>query len=321
VVASARRAALAPLLAVALLVGACGGDDDPGTARDPGNGTIRHQERNEATTITVGSKDFTEQKVLGEIYAQGLEAAGYRAERRLDLEDETVARRALDEGAIDGYPEYTGTALLTLCDVPTREVPKDPVQAFEATRECFARDGLTAFPPTPFTNSNEVGVTRATATEHGLVRISDLRRVDQDFTLYGTPECRRRADCLAGLRSVYGLRFARFVPVDSGRRHEVLRDGGEIASIVFTTDPQNRREDIVLLEDDRGMFPPYNSTLVVRDEVARQAGPDLPRVLEMLQARLTDEVMQELNARVDLDAEAPRDVAAGYLEAAGLVGS
>jgi osmoprotectant transport system substrate-binding protein len=91
-------------------------------------------------------------------------------------------------------------------------------------------------------------------------------------------------------------------------------------SIVFTTDPQNKREGFVLLEDDKGMFPPYNSTLVVRNDVIEKAGPDLESTVELVNEGLTDEVMQELNARVDLDKEAPKDVAAAYLEETGLLG-
>ena len=105
-----------------------------------------------------------------------------------------------------------------------------------------------------------------------LPKISDLSKVDQDFTLYGSPECRQRTDCLLGLQQTYGLKFKKFTPVDIDLRHEVLKRGDDVASIVFTTDPQNKRENIVLLEDDKGMFPPYNSTFVVRDEVAEQAG-------------------------------------------------
>jgi osmoprotectant transport system substrate-binding protein len=269
----------------------------------------------------VGSKNFTEQKVLGEIYAQGLRAAGYKVRTELSLGDETIAQRALESGAIDGYPEYTGTALLSLCAVPSRDVPKDPMQAFERAKDCLAEDGITAFPPTPFTSSNEVGVRQQTAERDNLRRISDLRRVDGEFTLFGARECRRRTDCLLGLERVYGLRFKAFEVVDIDRRHEVLAsNAGPVASIVFTTDPQNKRENIVLLEDDRGMFPPNNSTFVVRDEVARAAGRDLPRVISMLQTGLTDEVMQELNARVDLDDETPATVAEQYLRDAGLVG-
>jgi osmoprotectant transport system substrate-binding protein len=324
--------ALLCIFACMLSISACGddNDDDGGGSGSADTGTqtteaasagIQKNTKNGTTKIVVGSKNFTEQKVLGEIYAQGLAAAGYAVDTELNLGDEKVAQTSLKGGQIDGYPEYTGTALLSLCNVPTDDIPKDPAQAFEDTKTCFAKDKLTAFPPTPFTSSNEVGVKEATAKEFGLSKISDLSKVDQDFTLYGSPECRQRTDCLLGLEQTYGLKFKKFTPVDIDLRHSVLDKGKQVASIVFTTDPQNKREGITLLDDDKGMFPPYNSTFVVRDEIAEKAGPDLPKVLAQIQEGLTDEVMQELNARVDLDKETPQQVAQAYLQESGLVAS
>jgi glycine betaine/choline ABC-type transport system substrate-binding protein len=110
------------------------------------------------------------------------------------------------------------------------------------------------------------------------------------------------------------------VPVDPALRHEVLTKGQADVSIVFTTDPQNKRENLVLLEDDKQMFPPYNVTLVVRNDVVDKAGPDLPKTVEMVNNGLTDEVMQELNARVDLDKKTPEAVAGEYLQESGLTG-
>ena len=316
-----RLRALLSLLAAGAIVSACGAEGEGGPGTQPReSGSIQRVASNAKQTVTVGSKNFTEQRVLAELYAQGLEAAGYKVRRRFGIGDERATRAALLRRSIDAYPEYTGTALLSLCGVAPQDVPSEPFDAFEQARDCLAEDGLTAYPPTPFTSSNEVGVTRRTAQRHGLEDISDLERVQRRFTLYGSPECRRRMDCLRGLREVYGLRFRRFRAVEIDRRHEVLRRGTDVASIVFTTDPQVRREGIVLLEDDRGMFPPYNSTFLVRDDVAARAGDSLPRVLEEVQRDLTDEVMQELNARVDLDREAPEEVAGAYLRDAGVVG-
>ena len=318
------------MISMSLVLTACGDDDEDSgssstettaadTSTTQGGDAIQKNAANASTTITVGSKNFTEQKVLGEIYAQALEAAGYKVKKSLDLGDEKTAQKALKQGEIDGYPEYTGTALLSLCDVSTDDIPKDPAQAFDETKACFAKDGLTAYPPTPFTSSNEVAVTQETADRLKLQKISDLKGPDKDLTLYGSPECRERTDCLLGLQQTYGLDFKKFTPVDIALRHEVLKRGDDIVSIVFTTDPQNKRENLVLLEDDKGMFPPYNSTFVVRDEVAEKAGEDLAKVLDQVQAGLTDEVMQELNARVDLDKEPASDVATAYLTESNLL--
>ena len=314
------------LLVASLALAACGDDDDDDgggggadTAAQEESGGIQRDEANAGTTITVGSKNFTEQKVLGEIYAQALEAAGYTVEKQLNLGDEKTALAALEGGEIDAYPEYTGTALLSFFGVQADKLPKDPNAAYEQAREGFAEKNLTAFEPTPFTSSNEVAVTKETAEENDLTTISDLESVAGEFTLYGSPECRQRLDCLLGLQEVYGLEFQRFVPVDIALRHEVLTKGQADVSIVFTTDPQIQREEFVLLEDDKGMFPPYNSTLVMRNEVAEQGGAELEELVGQVNEGLTAEAMQELNARVDLDKETPEEVAGAYLSETGLV--
>jgi osmoprotectant transport system substrate-binding protein len=318
------RAVLAALtlLLSSLAVGACGGDDDD----DGGGGgggekaaAIQSNSKNASTRITVGSKNFTEQKVLGEIYAQSLAAAGYKVDTELNLGDENVQLKALKAKEIDAAPEYTGTALGSFFGVKSNEIPKDPQQAFQDAKAGYAKEGLTAYPPTPFTSSNEVGVTQQTAERLGLKKISDLQGKDQDLTLYGSPECRQREDCLLGLQRVYDLDFKRFVPVAIDLRHEVLKKGQADVSIVFTTDPQIRREKFVLLEDDKRMFPPYNSTFVVRNEVVQKAGGDLRATIDKVNKGLTEAVMQELNARVDLDKKTPKQVASEYLKETGLV--
>jgi osmoprotectant transport system substrate-binding protein len=312
------------LLVAALAVAACGDDDDDGGGGGGGSaqeesGGIQRDEANAGTTITVGSKNFTEQKVLGEIYAQAFEAAGFTVEKQLNLGDEKTALKALEGGDIDAYPEYTGTALLSFFGVAADKLPKDPTVAFEQARDGFAEKNLTAFEPTPFTSSNEVAVTQETADQDSLQKISDLSKVDQGFTMYGSPECRQRLDCLLGLQEVYGLEFRRFVPVDLALRHEVLTKGQADVSIVFTTDPQIQRENFVLLEDDKDMFPPYNSTLVMRNEIAEAGGAGLEEVVSMVNEGLTAEAMQELNARVDLDKKTPEEVAGEYLTEERLV--
>jgi osmoprotectant transport system substrate-binding protein len=315
---------LLALLAAALAVAGCGDDDDDGGggggASQESSGQIQKNDKNSPTKVTIGSKNFTEQKVLGEIYAQALAAAGYDISTELNLGDEKTALKALEGGEISAYPEYTGTALLSFFGYTADKIPSDEAQAFDLAKEGFAEKNLTALPPTPFVSSNEVAVTKETADKLSLEKISDLEGKSQDLTLYGTPECRQRLDCKLGLEQVYGLQFKKFVPVDIALRHEVLTKGQADVSIVFTTDAQNKREGFVLLEDDQGMFPPYNSTLVVRNDVLDKAGPDFQETVELVNRNLTDEVMQELNARVDLDKETPADVAAQYLQETGLVG-
>lgn len=322
------------LVAVLLFtLSACGGDDkdDEGSASGdvpaatttgaaPGDGTaIQRNVDNASTTLTIGSKNFTEQKVLGEIYAQALAAAGYTIRTELNLGDEKTALKALESGDISAYPEYTGTALVSFFDVKAADLPKDPTTAYDQVKADFAKRDLIALPPTPFTSSNEVAVTKQTAEKYDLENISDLKPVAGQLTLYGSPECRQRLDCLLGLEQVYGLKFKKFVPVDLSQRSTVLSGGQADVSIVFTTDPQNAREGFVLLKDDEQMFPPYNSTLVVRKSVYDKAGPDLPQTVEAVNAQLTNENIQELNARVDLDKDTPKQAAEAFLKQFGFV--
>lgn len=319
------------LVAVLLFtLAACGGDDNdddsaasgdaPAATTTAAQGTaIQRNADNASTTLTIGSKNFTEQKVLGEIYAQALAAAGYEIQTELNLGDEKTALKALESGDISAYPEYTGTALVSFFDVQAADLPKDPTVAYDQVKTDFAKRDLVALPPTPFTSSNEVAVTKETAEKYDLDEISDLEDVAGDLTLYGSPECRQRLDCLLGLQQVYGLKFKKFVPVDLSQRSTVLSGGQADVSIVFTTDPQNAREGFVLLEDDEKMFPPYNSTLVVRKSVYDQAGPDLPKTVEAVNAQLTNENIQELNARVDLDKDTPKQAAAAFLKQFGFV--
>lgn len=320
------RALLALLAATALSLGlvACGGDDDD----DAGDGgatefaTIEENPENNDVRLTVGSKNFTEQFILGEIYAQALEAAGYDVKTQLNLGSEQVALEALEEGEISGYPEYTSTALTSFFDLPPEEVPADGEQAFEETQEDFAELGLQAFPPTPFESANAVGTLTETADELGLSDISDLEGQSQDLVLAGSPECRQRIDCLLGLEENYGLEFEKFTPVDIGLRYEVLDKGDADLSILFTTDAQlfTDPDKYTVLTDDKDVLPAGNVLFVASEEVVEEAGPDLEETVALVQENLTEEVMQELNSRVDIDKESPEQAARSYLEEFGYVG-
>jgi osmoprotectant transport system substrate-binding protein len=314
--------ALAAVLALALGAAACGGSDKGGSSTSSStaasgsasSAAIKKNDANAKTTITVGSKNFTEQKVLGEVYAEAFKAAGYTVKTALNLGDEKTALKALKSGQISGYPEYTGTALLSFLDVPAGKLPTDSGQAYDEVKAGMAKQGIEAFPPTPFTSSNEVGLTKKKAAELGVMRISDLKSKAGALELYGPPECRGRRDCLLGLEQIYGLHFKRFVPTNIDHRHDVLASGKADLSIVFTTDPQIKRDDEVVLDDDKGMFPPNNSTFLMKRSVADKAGPDLAATIDAVNKNLTADVMRELNARVDLDRDTPEQAAQAYLK-------
>jgi glycine betaine/choline ABC-type transport system substrate-binding protein len=314
--------ALLIALAMSLGIAACGDDDeeDAGGGGDTSANLIEENPDNNGVAITVGSKNFTEQFILGEIYAQALEAAGYDVSKQLNLGSEQVALKALQDGEISAYPEYTSTALTAFFDAAPEDVPSDGQQAYEESQGQFEEEGLQAFPPTPMESANAVGTLATTAEEEGLETISDLEGVSEDMTLAGSPECRQRIDCLLGLEQNYGLEFAKFTPVDIGLRYEVLDKGDADLSILFTTDAQlSESDDYVTLEDDLDVLPAGNVLFVANQETVEEAGPDLGETVENVQSELTTEVMQELNARVDLDKEKPEDVARDYLEEFGYV--
>jgi osmoprotectant transport system substrate-binding protein len=313
--------ALLAALVLALGVAACGGgDEDEGDGGDTRANQIEENPDNNGVQVTVGSKNFTEQFILGQIYAQALEAAGYDVKTQLNLGSEQIALRALEDGEVDAYPEYTSTALTSFFKTKPEDVPADAQQAFEDSRADFEERDLTVFPPTPFESANAVGLLTEKADELGVSSISDLEGKSQELTLYGSPECRQRVDCLVGLEDNYGLQFKKFVPVDIGLRYEVLDKGDADLSILFTTDAQLFvSDDYVILEDDRGVLPAGNVLFVARTETVDEAGPDFGDVVESVQENLTLEVMQELNARVDIDKEKPEDAARAYLEEFGYV--
>src|SRR5215208_1188786 len=257
------RAAFALIAALVLALGiaACGGDDDDndtGTSGGDSANLIKSNPDNGGVQLTVGSKNFTEEYILGNIYAQALQAAGYDVKTNLNLGSEVIAYKALQDGEISGYPEYTATLLQSIFG--KEQVPADAQQAYAQAKQELEPKGETAFPPTPFADANALGMLTSKADELGVTKISDLQGKSQDLNLYGSPECRERIDCLVGLQDVYGLRFASFNPVDIGLRYTVLDKGQADASILFTSDAQlfANPDKYTLLQDDKHIFPAGN---------------------------------------------------------------
>jgi glycine betaine/choline ABC-type transport system substrate-binding protein len=318
-------AALA-VLALSFGVGACGGNDSNTTSDSSETtkeeGSIVFNPENQKTpTLTIGSKNFPEQEILGEIYAQALTAAGYKVKTALNLGSETVAWKALKNGQISGYPEYASTALTSLFGFRPDEVPSNPEAAREKANAQFVKKNFWTFKPTPFASANAVGTTKAIAEKYGLKTISDLKGVSRKLSLYGSPECRQRIDCLAGLEKLYGLRFKSFTPVDIGLRYSVLEKGPADLSILFTTDPQLAAESdkFVVLKDDKHVFPPGNVIFVYGRNTAWSAGSGFEQTIQFVEEGLTLKVMQELNARVELEKETPQEAAQAYLESGGYI--
>jgi osmoprotectant transport system substrate-binding protein len=248
--------------------------------------------------ITVGSFDFAESRLLGEIYAQALERVGLPVERAFGIGPRELVAPALREGLIDVVPEYAGTAVQFLSLGEARPGPESAathaalVRALEGT---VAR----ALAPSPAQDANAFVVRRDVATRFGLEQLSDLRDSSRELTFGGPPECATRPLCLEGLRETYGIRFAEVVPLDAGGplTHQALDTGIVDVALLFSTDPAIASDDLVELLDDRALQPAENVTPIVRRAVVDRS-PSLVRALDAVSARLDTATLRALNARV-----------------------
>ncbi|MDQ3850578.1 MAG: hypothetical protein M3296_08200 [Actinomycetota bacterium] len=326
---------LLAVMALSLAVAACGDDNGGGggsaasttatakageiSAADKAANKIKPVPGAAKVSLKVGSKNFTEQFVLGEIYAQALKAAGYKVKKDLNIGSELIAYKALRGGNIDAYPEYTGTALTSFFKVKIPDVPKEPAQAYQDAKTDYAKAGITAFAPTPFENTYRMAVTKKTAARLGNpTKISDLAGKSQNMVVNGFPECRQRIDCLLGVERGYKLKFKRFLPGEN--KYQILDKGDADIAFVFTTDGQLASGKYVVLDDDKNIFPPYNITFSVRNSAAKKLGAPGRKVVESVQKYMTNENLQELNARVDVDKEEPAKAAREYLKNFGFTG-
>jgi osmoprotectant transport system substrate-binding protein len=267
--------------------------------------------------LRIGSKNFTEQLVLGELWAQAIEAAGIaRVERRLNLGGTLIAQQAMTSGQIDLYPEYTGTGLGVVLKEDTAGTAG---QVLARVRDGYrARFDLDWVAPSGIDNGNVLLVLPATARRHGgLATLSDLAHVAPRLVLSAGSEFADRADGLPGLRRVYGMEFRRLRQFSAlGLRYAALRHGQADVVNGYATDWQIAAGGFVSLVDDKALWPPYQLAAVVRRQAA-EAVPRLAEVLEPLNRRLDNAVMQELNRQVDQDGDEPREVAARFLREAG----
>ena len=310
---------------LALGAAACGDDDESsssggggGGGTAPGSEIQKVDGAADAGTITVGSKNFPEQYILGNIYADALKAAGFKVEKSLDLGSEVVAYKALTQGEIDAYPEYTGTALTSFFQVPVLEVPKDKDEAFDQMQSELKKKDLTGLPQTPFENTFRLVMANEKHKEIGSPKTtSELEGKSQDLRITGFPECKQRVDCLLGIQKEYGLKFKKFVA--SQQQYDVLDNGSSDVLFGFTTDGELTTGKYAILDDDKQLFPPYNVSLLIRNDTLKKIGPEGQKVIEDVQKPLTEKVMGELNSRVVLDKQEPEKVAADYLKEAGFV--
>ena len=319
--------ALLSVLVLAIGVAACGEDDEGGGGGGGGGAEggggkpaelIQADPANKGKTITIGSKNFDEQYILGEIYAQALEAAGFKVKKSLDLGSEQIAFKAVKGGDVDAYPEYLGTALTNFYGVKTEDIPDDATQAYEQLKEKARKDKLTVLPQTPFQNTYVVTSTKKTWEELGRPRtISDLADKAKGKKLSGFPECKQRTDCLIGLKTTYGWQ-PKFV--SSEGKYTDLNEGQADFTMGFGTDGQQLLTDkYAFYEDDKQLFPPYYISLIVRDQAIEKLGQSGQDVITSVQEQMTEENMKELNSRVSIDKEEPEAAARAYLRESGYI--
>ncbi|MCA9941073.1 MAG: hypothetical protein KC418_20680 [Anaerolineales bacterium] len=268
-------------------------------------------------SVTVASKDFTEQFILGEMYALLLEDAGYTVNRKLNLGGTPVAQQALLDGEIDLYPEYTGTGLLTVLKL---SVMSDPQAVFDTVKQAYADQfQLVWLDPAPMNNTQALAMTKARAAELGITTFSDMVAHAGDLVLIGPPEFAEREDGIPGLKRVYGdFAFKDFLSVDPGLRYQALLNGEADVVVAFGTDGELAAYDLLSLVDDKGLYPPYQVAPVIRESVLNEH-PDIADILNKVAPLLTNETMQRLNNEVSGNGREPADVAKEFLTQEGLI--
>ena len=289
--------------------------------------------------ISVGSKNFTEQIILGEMVSLMLEDAGYEVERNLNLGGLAVVHEALVSGEIDVYVEYTGTGLVAVLGMPVPEVEGDTSatpadgaasatptasvadltynRVSEAYREEF---NLVWLDELGFNNTYALAVTQETAEEYDLETTSDLQGVADELTLGTDPEVLIREDGLPGLQDTYGFEFDDAIGMDSGLMYSSVASGDVDIITAFTTDGRIEALDLVLLEDDLNYFPPYYAAPVVRQELIEEY-PEVEEVLNQLSGEISNEAMAEMNFQVDEVGVEPIEVAHNFLVEQGIIES
>ncbi|HTJ07173.1 MAG TPA: glycine betaine ABC transporter substrate-binding protein [Caldimonas sp.] len=268
-----------------------------------------------AAQVRVGSKNFTEQFIVAEMYAQALEAAGIKVERKINLGGTLIAHKALEEKQIDLYPEYTGTMLLA---VLKGEVMTDRKAVYDKVKAEYATKGLVLLNESPMNNTYNMVVRPETAAQYKLETLSDLAKVAKDLKLGAGPEFRDRKDGLPGLKDKYGIVFKEDLQMAIGLRYQALSNKQIDVVNGYSTDGMISALKLKRLADDKNLWPPYYLVPVVRKD-ALDANPKLADVLNRVSALLDDTSMAEMNYKVDGEKMEPRDVAHDFLKGKGIV--
>jgi osmoprotectant transport system substrate-binding protein len=306
-------------VAAGVLVAACGSSTAPRprtdttlttsqAARRPGTGK---------PAFTLGTKNFTEEFILGQLYAQALRAKGYAVTLKNDLGPSEVMDRKLTSGAIDGYPEYTGTILAVFGHNSRR--PVNALQAYQLAGDVERAHHAALLAMAPATDTDVLVTKPAYASSHGLKSLGDLARLGSSATLAGPPEFRTRTVGLLGLIHDYKVKSLRFLPEPIGKQYQALATGRAQLAVAFTTDGNLTRGGFALLSDPKNVFGFQNVTFLVRDGVLAREGPAFAQTINAVSARLSTEALRLMNAAVSLDQQSPAAVARQFLGANGLL--
>jgi osmoprotectant transport system substrate-binding protein len=268
-------------------------------------------------TIVVGvSGAFAENQLVAEMYAQVLERAGYTVERELDLRSRESSQNALESGRIDLKPEYLSSLLLFM-DRGAR-ASDDPAEVARELRELLGSRGIALLTPSPAEDTNQFVANAQTAERFDLTTMSSLAAVAGQLTLGAPPECPQRAFCLPGLKSVYGIVFDDFQPLDVGGPQTIaaLSNDEVQVALLFSTDPRIRQEDFVPLVDDRHLQNAENVTPVIRTAVMND---EIGGLLDAVSASLSNETLTDLVGQVVIDGQDVATVAQRFLAEHGLL--
>lgn len=262
-------------------------------------------------TVIIASKDFTENILVSEIYAQALEAEGFKVERKQALGGTAVIHAAMQAGEVNFYPEYTSTALVTvLKEAPEFNAQESYSKVKSAYKEKF---GFVLLNMTDVSNSQGMAITKTAADKYKVKTLTDLSKAAPHLKLAATPEFEERSDGLAGLKKrLGGFKFASVKVFDKGIKYEVLRKGEADVNVCFTTDANLSKGDIIAIKDDISFWPPYMLVPVVRGDLLDRE-PDIAEVINSVSEMLDSETMRKLNAQVDIDKREYKEVASSFL--------
>lgn len=296
--------------ATALLLSACGG----GAAEEsPNEGLL------DGVELISGSKEFTESVVLAKITALALEDAGASITDQTGISGSATVREALESGEVDFYWEYTGTGWVNILGNTTEDVPDD---LFAAVSEEDQANDIAWLDPAPFENTYRIAAKEGFATENGVATMSDaasfIEENPDQARVCAASEFINRDDGLPGLEEAYGFEFGEVVELDLNLIYPQVGDACEFGE-VFSTDARIAANDMVVLEDDQDFFVEYLGAMTLRQETLDEY-PEIEEIMAPISEKLTDDVMMELNGRVDTDGEMPEDVAQDWLEEHELIG-